>query len=76
MTLLGTALVYVAGHSAPFAHVVEVLLVHVSAIVALPHALTSLVGIRVNVAQLFCIIEVQIVVVELVIVKHIPVGTV
>ena len=61
--------------SAVFAHV-GVVVVHLSAVIAFPHLLTSLIIVGIDISQLFRIVKVKHVIAKIVNLKYVPVRAV
>ena len=61
--------------SAVFAHVC-VIVVHLAAVIAFPHLLTSLIIVGIDISQLFRIVKIKHVIAEIVNLKYVPVRAV
>ena len=55
---------------------VSVVVVHLTAVIAFPHLLTSLIVVGIHISQLFRIVEVKHVIAEIVNLKYVPVRAV
>ena len=61
--------------SAVLAHI-GVVVVHLAAVIAFPHLLTSLIIVGIHISQLFRIVKIKHVITEIVNLKYVPVRTV
>ena len=55
---------------------VSVVVVHLSAVIAFPHLLTSFIVVRIDISQLFSIVKIKHVIAEIVNLKYVPVRAV